>query len=243
MLGVTELLLEMHRRLSKDMFELTYIQMWQLWFRRNMFVHQNRSLPICYWTQKVISTRDELHLITDKQKMNQVVAESVANRWKKPSAHMVKINVDAAITGEGFVRMGVVGRNSDADVMFTAVKYYPSKWSLQVADAMAVYFGLQTAAEEDVTELVMESDCLQIISHLKDDVFPRNDLGKILLDVRTLARTFPRVVWSHVRRDGNSVAHQLAKNSDIFAEAHWVPSAPSYVSRSLMMDRLGASLS
>ncbi|KAL2903862.1 putative phosphoenolpyruvate synthase regulatory protein [Bienertia sinuspersici] len=59
--------------------------------------------------------------------------------------------------------------------------------------------------------LEVESDCLRVIRHLKKHCSFNSSFSLVISDIHEIAFLFSSVVWSHVKRSGNNVAHILAK--------------------------------
>lgn len=66
------------------------------------------------------------------------------------------------------------------------------------------------------TNLMVEVDCQQLFLQLKEGRSAVSPFGKIVDDIQVLASQCQQVVYSHVRRKGNRVAHSLAQLSKSF---------------------------
>ena len=56
-----------------------------------------------------------------------------------------------------------------------------------------------------------DSDCQVVINRLSKSAIFLSDLDNILHDILSSNASFSSLSWSHVKRDGNFVAHHLAK--------------------------------
>ncbi|XP_074290776.1 uncharacterized protein LOC141617478 [Silene latifolia] len=122
----------------------------------------------------------------------------------------VKINVDAGVKeGEG-VSSGVVCRDDRGVVMWGLTVVREEEWDPKFAEAMAVHDGLEEAKTRGIQQVVVESDCLQVIDALKDKRSGRSSFSLLVDDILLLCNSFQSVVWSHTSRINNSVAHALA---------------------------------
>lgn len=159
-LSNADILIDLKRRLGPDDFEIAYITLWQLWYRRNLLVHQDRSYSIVYWQQQIIFARDEfLHLNAVLTNAGSVEATTSQQKWSPPFHNVIKINVDAAQV-QGVSQVGIVARNNAGVVCFATVKKYHVTYPPAISEALAIRFGLQCAMEEDLLSCVLESDCL-----------------------------------------------------------------------------------
>ncbi|KAL5811138.1 hypothetical protein ACOSQ4_027706 [Xanthoceras sorbifolium] len=97
--------------------------------------------------------------------------------------------------------LGAVARNSSDDVIMSGIDFIS-----------AIFFGLSLAVDRGLLDLVIESDCAQVIKLLNDNTVVRSDIGLVLNDIREILRlSSPRFSFVHIRRSGNLVAHSLAK--------------------------------
>lgn len=77
-----------------------------------------------------------------------------------------------------------------------------------------------------------------VINRLSKNAIYLSDLDFVLHDVISSCVYFHSVVWSHVKRDGNDVAHHLAKFFLFGAKQVWENHAPSDVAPYVTMDIL-----
>ncbi|XP_074313752.1 uncharacterized protein LOC141648946 [Silene latifolia] len=126
-----------------------------------------------------------------------------------PSGY-VKINVDAgAKEGEG-TSSGMVCRNESGAVMWGAAVVRNEWWDPSVAEAIAMWDGLDEARRRGMRKVVMESDCMQLVEALKGRKQGRSIFAQVIDDILTLSNEFESVLWSYTSRVNNSVAHCLA---------------------------------
>lgn len=143
------MILELHRRTSKEEFELGYLQMWQLWYRRNLYVHQSKSFFDIYHQQRVTSTRDEFHMVNASQSRPVQSLPSIRH-WQPPSHAQIKLNTDAACRADGAVQVGVAARDSGGTFIFSAAKKYNCSWPAPIAEAIGILFCLSVAHEFNI---------------------------------------------------------------------------------------------
>lgn len=233
-----DFLVELQRRLSAEMFQMSYVLLWQVWYRRNLLVHQSKSFPVTYWKQRVARTRDELCMAGAQEVRSSVSAGRRTWQWNPPTRSRMKLNSDAAFREDGSVQVGVAARDHSGAVLFTAAKSYNCQWSVPVAEAIGILYGLSLALDCGFLEVEVESDCLQVINCLKNGDDTRNYLGKLVDDIKLLADSFTNVTWCHTPRDGNALAHFLAKSIDIADEEIWMASFPQAAARHVFVDGL-----
>ncbi|XP_010695719.1 uncharacterized protein LOC104908324 [Beta vulgaris subsp. vulgaris] len=106
-----------------------------------------------------------------------------------------------------------------------------------MAEALAVRHGLKIAMEAGFTSLVLEMDNLYVYSKLKKARQENTILGSILHDIQVLASQCHSNSFSFVKREGNGVAHVLAKLSCNFEGLRvWLEEYPPEAHAAVMAD-------
>ncbi|KAF7813252.1 ribonuclease H [Senna tora] len=100
------------------------------------------------------------------------------------------------------------------------------------AELMAIKHGLVLDLQRGFGELVVEVDCLEAISLIKDEDISRHQLGSLIQDIRVISNSFARIRFKHVYREANQCANGLVKldsqNSLPFTVWEAPPSAISF---------------
>lgn len=138
------------------------------------------------------------------------VSSPHSTSWSKPSDPWIKVNVDAGLVGSLGCGLGVVCRESSGAVLAAGSFQFAEVWETRVAEAKAIFYGLKVARELGYASVEVEGDSLVAIQALKREQRGCSDFDLIIDDVLELATSFDKVVWSFVKRSGNSVAHMLA---------------------------------
>ena len=60
---------------------------------------------------------------------------------------------------------------------------------------------------------ILEGDSLGLIQALKSEERSLSQMGLLIEDVKMFANNFVSFLYSHMKRNGNRVAHSLAKNA------------------------------
>ena len=85
--------------------------------------------------------------------------------WLPPPQNVFKVNVDAALNSKN-LSAGVgaaVIRDSNGKIVAAGVNQNLLKGSASLAEAEAMLWGLQLARNTDVSSLIIESDCLEVV--------------------------------------------------------------------------------
>ena len=78
-------------------------------------------------------------------------------------------------------------------------------------EAMAATWALSFAADVGVNWAVLEGDSLDVITGLRENRMVLVPYGLLLEDARFLSQQFDELRYSHTKREGNSLAHSLAR--------------------------------
>ncbi|XP_060182117.1 uncharacterized protein LOC132611756 [Lycium barbarum] len=157
------------------------------------------------------------------------ITHSLAVYWHKPSPNWIKLNVDGCSKGNpGSAGGGGIIRDHTGKMIKAFVEFY-GQCSNNVAEANAIWKGVNICKDFGLPRVVVESDSLLIINILNGRLkLPwkiREIMSKIMRDT-----SHGEFVFIHIYREGNSTADMFAnwgedsKISFIFTEATSLPS-------------------
>ncbi|XP_042944701.1 uncharacterized protein LOC122278588 [Carya illinoinensis] len=151
-----------------------------------------------------------------RAELNQIKGPNVQKRkdtkWKPPDEGASKVNFDAAIDKNNYkLGLGIVARNHVGEVLFTLSSSKLFSGNSNMAEAAALWRAMELVLELDVRKVVFEGDANRLIKGVTDvkgnyawmEQQYANICGRLLL----------RPDWSvsFIHREGNCVAHALAK--------------------------------
>lgn len=151
---------------------------------------------------------------------------------------MIKLNADATVNEDGWIGLGVVARDQMGAVLFSAVRRVCATWAPQIAEAKALAMAARLARRYGVENCILESDCEGLIARLVRGTSFLADLDVVLADILSLCSSCHSINWTHVRREGNFVAHHLAKLFPFGIEQVWENHCPTEISPYVLMDTL-----
>ena len=126
----------------------------------------------------------------------------------------VKINYDGAVfneTGEAGIR--VIIRNSLGAVMASLSQRIPFPHSVEAVEATAARVAVQLALDLGFKEVKVEGDSINIVQALSQTEPNYTLYGHIINDTKFTSQLLVSVHFLHVKREGNKVAHSLAKRA------------------------------
>ena len=125
---------------------------------------------------------------------------------------MLKINFDGAIsTEEKCSGIGAIIRDSEGLVIASLVTHVPQQLQPIKIEALAAYKALEFARELGISEAVLEGDSSLVMTALASKNPGLAPFGLLLQDSLMVSIGFSKLSYSHTKREGNTVAHNLAQ--------------------------------
>ncbi|XP_048495895.1 uncharacterized protein LOC125495272 [Beta vulgaris subsp. vulgaris] len=212
---------------------------WVLWSDRNLLVFQNKVTPPVILLERVNRLVEENGAYTKKiYPLWAPLANASPRIWLAPPPGIIKLNVDASLIVEGWVGLSAVARDSGGSVLFSAIRRVRSYWSAEIAEAKAIEMAIRLGKRYALQAVIVESDCQVVINRLSKNAIYLADLDIILYNILSSCVCFTSIIWSHVKRDGNAVAHHLAKLTPFGVEQIWENHYPPEVAPYILMDNL-----
>nr|XP_025692302.1 uncharacterized protein LOC112794519 [Arachis hypogaea] len=131
-------------------------------------------------------------------------------RWRPPSEDWLKANVDAAFRKEdGKGAISVVIRNNNEKIVLGFSRKINTHLSITV-EAIAIRQPLIIIDNLDLGKTLIELDSLKLIQTIKSNTFI-GEIEAILQDIRELIKRLPNCGLTWTPKEGNLLAHTVAK--------------------------------
>ena len=144
-----------------------------------------------------------------------------------PPVGSYKVNSNAAVLEDGLVGCGGIMRDAQGEVMGATCLRIEGTYDIDVVEAVSARRTLTIALEAGLNRVVLKSDCIKLIHHLKKQRREMTSFGYIMSDILMLAKNYVCISYSHVRRNGNKPAHSLAHLSRNYPEMRvWLEEVP-----------------
>ena len=102
---------------------------------------------------------------------------------------------------------------------------------------MAALKALSFTHELGFQSAILEGDSLGLIQALKSKEHTLSPLGLVVEDVKVFASNFVRFFYSHIKRNGNSIAHSLVKHAICIPDFQvWMEDVSSHIVSVLQLD-------
>ena len=215
-------------------WERCAVTAWKIWNNRNVFKHEG----LCKQPKQIA---EEARNYTEECRQSDPSPSGILARakiiWKPPRAGWYKVNVDGAIfTDACCCGVGVVIWNEKGQLMGALSKRFQLPLGPLEVEAKAMEEGIQLAKDLSLKEIIIDGDAKQVVMAISDTVSAPSLIRKVIEEMRLWLLQFNSWTASHVGRNGNMVAHQLAKHAKFEDECVWVEDTPSFVSKQVLMD-------
>ena len=133
--------------------------------------------------------------------------------------------------------VGLVVQDINSLVLASYAKKIHQSFKAVEIESMAAATALTFAKDLGFQHIILEGDSLEVIQALWDKTKTLTPTGLLLEDVRSLSQNFDLLLYSHTKRDGNAVAHSLAKYAlripDFLA---WIEDVPTHIQSIVQAD-------
>ncbi|KAK9280564.1 hypothetical protein L1049_014257 [Liquidambar formosana] len=160
-------------------------------------------------------------------------------KWCPPNPGIFKINVDGALFVEdNCVGLGAMVRDCEGQAIAARSKKIIGTFPATVVEATAMRFAIGFARDLGLWTVELEGDCMEVVNALKAKEVLLNPLGLIIDDILSaLVQFHGGVSFSHTYRDGNAVAHGLAKHAQYIKDlCVWIEDVPEFVRDCFVVD-------
>ena len=135
-------------------------------------------------------------------------------RWAPPVAGVYKANYNGAyFADEEKAVIGVVVRNELGQVMGSLAEKIEMSSTVEVLEALAARRAMLFMEELGLRHEIFEGDSELVVKALVGHCLDRSSIGHIIKDCKSLRGLFQTCSFSHVRRQGNGVAHALVRKA------------------------------
>ena len=128
-------------------------------------------------------------------------------------------------------------RDENGLVLGSCSKRLPQAYSAVEVEAMAAATVLIFTNDIGVRGVILEGDSLAVIKALREGEQPLSPTGPLLEHVRMYSQRFEIVLYSHSKREGNSVAHSLARYANSISDfLVWMEDVPPHIQSLVQVD-------
>ena len=148
--------------------------------------------------------------------------------WLPPSGCSVKANFDGAVFGEDQgVGIGVVICNNEGQVLAVLSEKVWMPATVEILEMLAARIAAIFARDLSFSQVCFEGDSELVVKCLQSGMVSNALVGHLVKDFMSIRRHFQSSNVIHVRRQGNNVAHALARDVKFsFTLRVWMEEVP-----------------
>ncbi|XP_041017966.1 uncharacterized protein LOC121260189 [Juglans microcarpa x Juglans regia] len=196
---------------TMELFAMTARGIWQ---RRNKSVFEGSFLHPNLISQNAAQQLEEY-------KAAQLGSNSTTRRnpiqaviWSPPPTGIIKVNWDAALwEDQDKLGIGLVARDHEGRIIASKKVAKAGCVIPLLAEAIGAYQGVKLASEMNLESVIFEGDSLQVVQAINLHKERWDNVGLVLDDTRMLLAQVVHWQFNFVKRNGNELAHCLAKKA------------------------------
>lgn len=201
--------------------------LWQLWKARNEWCfnlaqkegHRISSKAVEEWLEFSEIGAEDKRTRRDEgqQDSNQSMVVGLMEQ------HNSIMYTDAGMAqGKAKAGLGIIAKANNGKIHATwAIPHTGAKDAAEL-EAIAIRTALGKALEENMTPLLILSDCKAVVDRISSGCQGLNSLDILIDDIRQLNHSFWKCSFCHIRRKMNCGSHRLAKLAiDLIQEIRW----------------------
>jgi hypothetical protein len=217
---------------------------WRVWYSRNEVTH-DKPLPSVEGSRRFIRSYmvslENVRVMTTEQiiKGKQVVGNEPVLTvpihpkpahavWVAPPVGCLKLNIDGAFVAQtGAAGAGMVLRRSDGTIVLAACRELRLCSSAFEAELLACLEGVQLALNYSVEQVLVESDCLELVKVANEQLRCGSSCGHLVEDLRLRLSDVRFLSFIKIPRTCNAIGHELAKIGMVESRTQvWLGSVP-----------------
>ena len=158
--------------------------------------------------------------------------------WPPPLNGAYKLNTDIAQRGDVGWGFEAIFRDGEGNILATTTKMVDLKMEPQLAEIMCMSWGIGLAHELCFWDLEIESNCTELIQALKCPTLDSTFVDLHVSECLSCLYDFRSFSFHHIGRNGNKVAHELARIANNSSDMIWIEEAPQTICNLSVFDIL-----
>ena len=169
-----------------------------------------------------------MHYLKEKKRATKPDITHPSVKWTPPPKPVYKANFDAALFEHlGLAGLGVVFRDSGGNIIAALSQKIKLSQTVELAEALAAKRAVTFAAELSIFKVMVEGDCMRVVRALNGHGSCLTMFGHVIEETRRLGSCLELYSFHHVKREGNKLAHSLARRAVLSADLDvWVEELP-----------------
>jgi ribonuclease HI len=140
--------------------------------------------------------------------------ETMMARWQPPPENTFKVNWEVGINPKRQqLGVGVIVRDDHGRVHAAMSKTLDTFQEPVIGESLVALHAVEFSRDLGLQDVIFEGDSLQVVKMILDQDESWCRFGQIVADIQTVLGSFRRWEVRHVKRNQNTAAHGLAKES------------------------------
>ena len=187
------------------------MMVWSVWTQRNQARLNKPHSTLSQIASLAKARLDELSAAQPDASPSQ---RSTCASWQPPPSDLYKIDYDAAtFEHKGKFGIGVIIRDSHGAAIASLSQLIPYAYQAADMEAIAANRALEFAWEIGINDVILEGDSSLVHLALKRGEHSLSPFGLLVEDIKVSSASFRTLLYSHTKREGNKVAHRLARHA------------------------------
>jgi ribonuclease HI len=246
-----EWLFDLLSSVSEDVRNMIIMLTWRIWQLRNDLIHA-KGIPPTEVTKRYLTSYFGSLFQIRQQSVTEIVKgkrpcvtsvqpsvappRSMSPPWPKPIPGWNALSVDGSFDEEGRAGTGMVLRDSNGSVIFSAHRCLQHCNDVMEAEVSAVMEGLALAHMWSEEPIIIQTDCALVVSAVREDNRNKSVYGHLFEEVKRLI-SLREASCVKITRDQNRVAHSLANLGRTGGSTDcWVRHTPDTISHLVLAD-------
>ncbi|XP_024157591.1 uncharacterized protein LOC112165325 [Rosa chinensis] len=211
---------------------------WWIWRNRNLTRFEEKNLKPVEVARLAMEWQNEFANLGGLKHKSTLGAVHAHVCWKPPQLGHLKMNFDGAHDGKnGVCGLGVVFRDTQGNLKGAMAVPQIGNIAPRSIEALALLHGLRFALHVGFTMIEIEGDALSVINALQENSEDYSAEGHLIDEVKFLVQSFTSCSSHFVKREGNKVAHRLAKEALKISQPFLcLESGPSWLHQCVSID-------
>jgi ribonuclease HI len=156
--------------------------------------------------------------------------------WSPPPNATLKLNVDAHSMSDGHWGFGLVLRRADGSCVGAVTRVRKGSDCVLLAEAMGLQEAITLVQDWNLQNTIIELDAKTIVDTVGSNKNPRTKWGMITTQCAKKMKELNQISVIWTRRNGNKVAHELAKWAGVEPNREWNTNLPSCIIHHIQND-------
>ena len=139
----------------------------------------------------------------------------------------MKVNFDGVLFfQDGLAGIGVIIRNDQGLVMAALSQQIPSPALVEMVEVVVACRAMMFDVELGFNKVEVEGDSESVVNAILGDYMDNSYMGYVLQDIKFMFSSFSFISIKYTHREGNCVAHKLARRAANNLFLVWMESVP-----------------